>query len=287
MILLHRISGLANPVPAGEHHIYTAADGTVSVGHPDGTIGLLKRGNTGISGLLDVSGVFTSGQAPGWNGTRFVPTSVDGSAASVTYTASGNMIGVKVLLGSGLFANGTSGNITWGSLDQTYEYLEIVGEVHSINAVAHHNLRIYFNGDFTETNYNSRQVQSVTESVSNATANNATAGDIIGTANPGTGNTRATVHKIIPNYSYSPTRKYAYDAGYAAWNYQGGSMAVQSNNMQWTGTAAITQVDVRGNATNVLTSGTYLYLYGHKHMQATVSGVFGPASITNGLVIPQ
>ena len=192
---------------------------------------------------------------------------------------------IKILIASGFFANGTSGNITWGSLAQVYDAFEIVGEAQQIGGNISQ-IHIYFNGDFTETNYNSRRVQSLAVSQQNTAGNNAIAGIDAGTANTGAGNYRATVHKMITSPAWSPVRKYAYDMGYGAYNYLGTDQGVECANMQWKGTAAITQIDVRGSSTNLLTSGTQLWLYGLKHQRVAVSGLLGPATITNGLIVP-
>ena len=75
MIVIHEHSGTTRPDP-GYVQVY-GYRGSLMIGHPDGTVNSGNTSSLSLTELSDVSGVFSSGHSPGWNGTNFVPTLVD------------------------------------------------------------------------------------------------------------------------------------------------------------------------------------------------------------------
>ena len=291
MILLHQISGIADAVPAGQAFLYVGATGIPSVKHSDGSVGLLQQGTVGVSGLIDQLGTFASGHAPGWDGTNFRQMSLVGAQTdTMTIIASGTVI-ISRVLGSGSFANGTSGYVTFSGIDQTYDILEIYGETRVSLTQGMVLTTMYFNNDHTDGNYLCRRTQSDPAFNQSQAADVPYIGNSIGQPGLGAGNYRAANHFIIPDYTSVGPRKWAYSLGSSAYNDGGVNTqeGVDTFAIQWENTSgpAITMIELGANdGTASMTSGTIYTLIGHKRLTVITSGTYGPGRMAYGRMVP-
>jgi hypothetical protein len=283
MIVLTQISGVETPMN-GKSHIFAHKDRcTLAIKTSGGLYGLSVPPSL-ASGLLDVWGSYASSTTPHWNGTSFVPTSLLAGATPVPYASSGNTGNVRVIIASGTFPPGTSGYITWQSIPQTYQHLEIVGEYQSVSGVtALGQVLMYFNNDTTQANYATRRLRSATHSTANLAQDVPISLSSQG-VNGGVGNYRTALHLYIPNYT-DAHHKWCY-SDYIGYNLSGTDQTAETNGTQWENTAAITRVDFFTSSALVVNSGTVLYLIGVGHSTVNGSGLHGNTKIANGLVIP-
>ena len=282
MIVLQQVSGIVTP-PAGKSHIYAYTNGYFATKDSNGFTALPLTPSL-TSGLRDVSGTFTNGMAPHWNGTAFVPTAMIAPDTQISYSTSGNTALIPIVLASGQIPNGTSGYIAWSGFSTVaMDRFEIVGEVRGRSGFGIAQLEVYFNADFTATNYQYRRALSVAGQ--NLTGDTAYCGPIVGGDIGGADNIRAVTHLVIP-IPGNNSIKWIYSAGWMTYNNGGAAVRLENFCTQWESTAAITQIHVFNTTSAAMTSGTYLYLIGYKQVAVNGSGIFGSAKIAHGMIIP-
>jgi hypothetical protein len=284
MIILHNVSGVPAPTSA-EVFFYSNPAGILTSQFQNGSILQTNVGATKLSGLSDVNTPFASGQLLVKSTSSFIPGLAGGTGLVLTIVSSGEM-NVMDLLYSGVIENGQAAQtLVWSGIDQSYDHLEIrgVGRGAAITTVA--GINVYFNGDATATNYISRRA-SFGSSATNESYDDSYVGGVQCAGKDNTnGGTVAPVHLFIPDFSKAGHRKYCYNIGQSVSNFATTNLQSLFQAMQWENTAgpAINMVELRVfNATTTFTSGTELYVYGHKRIWGITSGIYGTAGIVNG-----
>ena len=294
MIILNNTSGAAVPTPGADSStIFANPAGIVQVKHSTGRIATAEATKLSMSGLIDVSGVFVSGQFPGFNGTYFIPTTMPSGAPDPipqTIVSSG-FVNVQVVLFDTTIANGTSGFFTFSGIDQNYDMLEIRGMTRA-NQTGANLTRCFFNNDTTLTNYIG----------------------VAGQANPGgwaatlydapncqysigsdyfdnTYGRFAPLHLFVQNYATAGPRKWGYSSAAQPYRYNSGSTTMNFHTwgFLWENTAgpAINMIQFRtAGANDTFCSGSYMQVIGHKKVMVITSGAFGAAGIKSGLLVP-
>jgi len=294
MFVFNKISGsqIATPV-AGKSVLYVDPNGALTVKHPDATSVIVA--NQKLSTLIDISGVFASGQTPIWDGTYWVPGAPSLQLKPDLTIYSSGQINVQVVLASGYVVNGTSGFITFSGFDQTYDHLEVRGTAQANGAALGCHVNCYFNNDTTNTNYIARRMYNDNSTNGSASAGNEPADVPRIAITHAAQNTELiygrynAIHFMIPAYAKVGPRKWAYSVGALATSYESGFMGFQKYGMQWENTAgpAINMIQLRvENANNTFNSGTYFNLIGHKRQWVIMSGQIGVAGINHGLLTP-
>ena len=289
-MILYNVSGIPTPRP-GTLAGFVSAAGVFTGERSDSSQFTMEPGNPGLSGLVDVSGVFSSGQTLSRGVSFFTPQAIGSYETPILTIVSSGLIDVIALLASGVIANGDSPTtIVWSGIDQTYERLEIWGVVRAQANLATVSGYVYFNGDTTAANYQSRRIYSAGDTlIEHLTTANSYAFIAQGlsaqdTVDTGTG-AACPVHLQIFQYAQSGFRKQITQVGIHA------SMAATTfvnpsvHSVMWQDTAgpAISVIEIGViNATPTLCSGTELYLYGHKKVWAITSGIYGTAGIKDG-----
>ena len=282
MIVLTQVSGVDTP-QNGKSAFFAHTNGLFAIKTSGGLIAFPVLPSL-ASGLLDVSGTFSSSQTPHWNGTRFVPTPLVAGSNPVPYSTSGSVANVRTVIASGTIPAGTSGFISWTNIPQTFQHLEVVGEYQGVPGTSSlGQVLAFFNNDTTQANYATRRLRSATHSQANLAQDN----PIVFSSqalNPGLGNYRTAVHLYVPNYT-NANYKWCY-SDYISYNLSGTDETCETNGIQWENTAAISRMDIFQTSQSVVASGTILYLIGVGHTTVNGSGLHGNVKIINGLVIP-
>ena len=287
---LTHVSGIPTPQP-GEINFYVSAAGTASVRRSDGSV--ISVAPVNLSGLVDLTGPWVSGQLPVLTGSSFVGGSAGGAGAALTVYSSGE-VWVTSLLASGAIPNGgTAATIVFSGISQSYDHLFIRGMARA-NAAATSVVLVnyYLNGDATATNYISRRenADGGTGFTSSPTAqNDASVGLVQGSTylpNSTTAPYLGPIDTIFPDYSKAGHRKFFYTNGFIPYVYDATPTAGGGYGWaQWENTSgpAINMIEVRVvNAVTTFASGTALYLYGQKKIWVITSGLYGTAPIING-----
>jgi hypothetical protein len=286
-MILHNVSGIPTPRP-DTFAAFVNAAGVFTGERPDGSTVSLEIGNPGVSGLTDVSGIFSSGQTLTKGATFFTPQAAGSYTTPVLTIVSSGMIDVCALLNSGVIVNGASPTtIVWSGIDQTYDRLEIRGVIRAQANLATVSGGIYFNGDVTAANYQSRRIYSASDTaIEHATFADSYAYIAQGlpALDSSTGAT-CPLHLQIFQYAQSGFRKQVTQVGIhpsmAATTFANPSI----HTVMWQNTTgpAISVIELKClNATPTFCSGTEVYLFGHKKVWAITSGIYGTAGIVNG-----
>lgn len=290
MITLFNTSGLPNIPEAGKSAIYVRIDEYIGVRHSDGSTGSSRP--AALSGLYDVAGIYTSGYSPRFDGTVFLPALIASGGVSPVYTNNSGFAQTSQVLASGFILNGgTAATIIFSGFDMSFDWLEVIGSTRSNANTTAIQVACYFNNDTTATNYIASRVQS---NATNTLVRNASDDANIGTSqalqalqtNMGIVN---NLHFMVPDYALSGHRKWAYITGHLPDNFEGATLSQDSFGIQWENTTGppINMIELRGiNATTTFTSGTSLFLIGHKKTAINLSGSYDNIRIINGMIVP-
>jgi hypothetical protein len=173
------------------------------------------------------------------------------------------MPNTMTLIASSIVGTGGIASITFSSIPATYTDLKIVISARGTNAVATNDSpALQFNGD-TATNYTYYRIYGTGSAVGTDTTNNGYAYTAYTGYAIATANTFGNSEIYIPNYSISGIQKSVSSDGVSENNASTAYMALMAN--IWTGTAAISSINIAPvNGTGWAEHSTF-YLYGIKN----------------------
>jgi len=288
MIVLQQVSGVDTP-QTNKGHLFAFTNNHLGWKTPDGVVSYTYPLSL-ASGLTDVTGTFTAGTSPVFDGTVFRPAAAAAASTPVYTKSTTGIVKMQAVLASGVIPNGGAATtIIFSGFDSTYDWLEIRGVVRSNAATTAIDLKMYFNNDTTNTNYVSRRWNNTFGSFSVLTTDATVfAANALSMQNSD-GGIVSPIHVFIPDYATANHRKYGYTPAASVINYNITSISQYWSCTQWENTSgpAINMIEIRGdNAVTTFTSGTDVYLIGHKTMSVNLSGSYDNVHILNGHIIP-